>query len=98
MKLINVPVLKSLHLAGVTAACKNFMGVPSIHMTSNVHQDLLYRGYMGRIMNQVIYPDLNIIDAIWVSPAHPDGPAAPYSKAVRVNVLLAGTDPVALDW
>jgi hypothetical protein len=98
VKLINVPVLKSHHLAGVTAALKNFMGVLGIHMTSNVHYDLLYRGFMGRIMNQVIYPDLNIIDAIWVSPAHPDGPADPYSKAVRADILLAGTDPVALDW
>ena len=98
VKLINVPVLKSHHLAGVTASLKNFMGVPSIHMTSNVHHDLLYRGFMGRIMNQVIFPDLNIIDAIWVSPAHPDGPDAPYSKAVRTDILLASTDPVALDW
>ncbi len=98
IKLINVPVLKSHNATGVTAALKNFMGVPSIHKTENVHHDLIYRGFMGRMMNEVIYPDLNVIDAIWVSPAHPDGPAGPYSKAVRANVLLAGKDPVALDW
>jgi len=33
-----------------------------------------------------------------VSPSHPDGPAGPYSKAVRADILLAGRDPVALDW
>ncbi|NPV59144.1 MAG: DUF362 domain-containing protein [Actinobacteria bacterium] len=98
VKLINVPVLKSHNATGVTAALKNFMGVPSIHKTVNVHHDLIYQGFMGRMMNEVIFPDLNIIDAIWVSPAHPDGPAGPYSKAVRANVLLAGKDPVALDW
>ncbi|MBC7247398.1 MAG: DUF362 domain-containing protein [Actinobacteria bacterium] len=98
MKLINVPVLKSHNATGVTACLKNFMGVPSIHMTTNVHHDLIFNGFMGRMMNEVIYPCLNILDAIWVSPSHPDGPAGPYSKAVRTDILLAGTDPVALDW
>jgi hypothetical protein len=98
IKLINVPVLKSHNAAGVTASLKNFMGVPSIHKTVNVHHDLIYQGFMGRMMNEVIFPDLNIVDAIWVSPSHPDGPAGPYSKAVRADILLAGTDPVALDW
>ncbi len=98
IKLINVPVLKSHNAAGVTACLKNFMGVPSIHLTTAVHQDLIYYGFMGRVMNEVIYPNLNILDAIWVSPSHPEGPAGPYSKAVRADILLAGTDPVALDW
>ncbi len=98
VKLINVPVLKSHNATGVTAALKNFMGVPSVHKTADVHGDLIFRGFMGRTMNEVVYPDLNIIDAIWVSPAHPDGPAGPYSKAVRANLLLAGKDPVALDY
>ncbi|MDD3717513.1 MAG: DUF362 domain-containing protein, partial [Actinomycetota bacterium] len=98
IKLINVPVLKSHNAAGITASLKNFMGVPSIHATSDVHHDLIYGGFMGRMMNEVIYPDLNIVDAVWVSPSHPDGPAGPYSRAVRADILLAGTDPVALDW
>jgi len=98
LKLINVPVLKSHNATGVTACLKNFMGVPSIHMTTDVHRDLIYQGFMGRVMNEIIYPDLNVLDAIWVSPTHPDGPAGPYSKAVRADILLAGTDPLALDW
>lgn len=98
MKLVNVPVLKSHSCAGVTGCMKNFMGVPSIHRTTDQHGDLLYRGFMGRLMSQLFYPTLNILDAIWVSPSHPRGPEAPYSLAVRTDVLLAGTDPVAVDY
>ncbi len=38
-------------------------------------------------------PDLNIVDAIWV--ATEDNTGGP---AVRQNVLLASTDPFAVDW
>jgi len=40
-------VLKSHNAAGVTASLKNFHGVPSIHMTGNVHYDLIYQGFMA---------------------------------------------------
>ncbi|OFW56280.1 MAG: hypothetical protein A2Y75_03485, partial [Candidatus Solincola sediminis] len=98
LKLINVPVLKSHNAMGATACVKNYMGVQSTHLSNNVHLDLMAGGFMGRMMNETIYPSLNILDAIWISPSHPDGPAGPYSKAVRTNILLAGIDPVALDW
>ena len=98
LKLINVPVLKSHSSLGATAAVKHFMGVPSIHMTTDVHNDLMVGGFMGRMMNETVYPCLNIIDAIWTSPSHPTGPAAPYGLAVRTDMLLASTDPVVLDW
>jgi hypothetical protein len=98
LKLINVPVLKSHSCGGVTGCMKNFMGVPSIHWASGQHQDLLYGGYMGRVMNETIYPCLNVLDATWISPSHPRGPEGPYSLAVRTDTLLAGTDPVAVDY
>ena len=98
LKLINVPVLKSHHALGATAAVKNYMGVPSIHMTADVHNDLMLNGFCGRVMNETIYPCLNIVDAIWTSPSHPTGPAAPYSRAVRTDMLLASRDPVMLDY
>jgi hypothetical protein len=49
-----------------------------------------------------VLPTLNIIDAIWIN-ANPEtsvseGPATSYSQATRVNILIAGTDPVALDY
>lgn len=98
LKLINVPVLKSHNAAGITGCLKLFMGVPSIHLTSNVHPDLIFNGFMGRMMNEVIYPDLNIMDAVWISPCHPQGPDGPYSLAVRTNILIGGIDPVAIDY
>ncbi len=98
LKLINIPVLKSHHALGATAAVKNFMGVPSIHMTEDVHNDLMLRGFCGRVMNETVFPCLNIIDAVWTSPSHPTGPAAPYSRAVRTDMLLASRDPVMLDY
>lgn len=79
LKLINVPVLKGHSATGVTGCLKHFMGVPSIHQTSNVHHDLIYSGFMGRLMNEIIYPDLNILDAVWISPSHPRAPEGPYS-------------------
>ncbi len=59
-------------------------------------------GGMGTLMVETGLPTLNIIDAIWINANPPPsafaGPDTPYSHATRVNVLLAGTDPVALDY
>jgi hypothetical protein len=41
-------------------------------------------------------PDLNIVDCIWVSPGSLGG--YPVSTTYRANTLLAGIDPVALDY
>jgi hypothetical protein len=41
-------------------------------------------------------PDLNILDCIWVSPDSLTG--YPPETTRRCNVLLAGVDPVALDY
>jgi len=41
-------------------------------------------------------PVLNILDAIWVSPKN--GPGVSYSQAVENNMILASTDPIALDY
>lgn len=99
LKFLNVPVLKNHSYMGVTAALKHYMGVLSTAMTSNQHHPQLYQnGLMGRMMGAVRFPDLNIIDALFVQPNHPEGPASSYSSAVRLNQLLAGVDPVALDY
>jgi hypothetical protein len=57
---------------------------------------------MGTLLVETGLPTLNIIDAVWVN-AHPGpsesaGPETPYAWATRVNVLVASTDPVALDY
>jgi hypothetical protein len=103
LKVINMPVLKSHQLYGVTAACKNYMGVPSEGQfsgrsgLSNAHA-CVATGGMGELMAETTFPTLNILCAVWVNAIPIDGPITPYSHATRTNVLSASTDPVALDY
>jgi hypothetical protein len=50
----------------------------------------------GNMISSVRAPVLNIIDAIWVSQSALKG--YPASTTTRVNQILAGQDPVALDY
>lgn len=100
LKVINLPVLKSHGGYGVTATIKNYMGVPTQALT-NAHQRIATGG-LATLMVECGLPTLNIIDAKWVN-ANPAnslsaGPATSYREATRVNVLIAGVDPVALDY
>jgi uncharacterized protein (DUF362 family) len=100
LKVINLPVLKTHGSYGVTATLKNYMGVQS-QALANGH-DKVATGGMATLMVECGLPTLNIIDAIWVN-ANPEssvneGPGTTYSAATRVNILIAGTDPVALDY
>ncbi len=104
MKVINLPVLKSHFIYGVTAAIKNYMGVQSEKLNgglANGHASVATGG-MGTLMVECGLPTLNIIDAIWINAnPYPDdycGPSTEYHMATRVNMLIAGTDPVALDY
>lgn len=105
LKVINMPVLKTHSSYGVTAALKHYMGVQSQgegqQGLANGHSTVATGG-MGSLMVETGLPTLNIIDAIWVnanpSPFSGVGPSTPYNQATRVNVLLASTDPVALDY
>ena len=105
LKVINVPVLKSHWTYGVTASLKHYMGVQSEGSAvsgglANGH-NTVGTGGMGTLMVETGLPTLNIIDAIWIN-ANPypsgSGPRTLYSRATRVNVLMASTDPVALDY
>lgn len=98
LKVINVPVLKSHSIYGVTACVKHYMGVVSDKLTRhNAHQSVA-RGGMGTEMVETRMPILNILDGIWVN-AHPrGGPGTSYSSATRANIIMASTDPVALDY
>lgn len=100
LKVINFPVLKSHSGYGVTSSMKHYMGVGSAKQT-NEHA-MVASGGMGTQMIETRFPTLSILDAIWVNanppPSSMGGPAAPYNYATRVNVLMAGTDPVALDY
>ena len=105
LKIINIPVLKSHSGYGVTASLKHYMGVQSQGEgqsgLANGHSTVATGG-MGTLMVETGLPTLNIIDAVWVnanpSPFSGAGPSTPYNQATRVNVLMASTDPVALDY
>ena len=101
LKVINVPVLKTHMIYGVTAAIKNYMGVPSDKLTAG----LGYRahrtvgdGGMGTLMAQTRVPTLNILDAIHINAIPKDGPKTPYDHATEINIIAASTDPVAIDY
>ncbi len=98
VKFFNVPVLKDHSGAGVTACVKHFMGVQDLwQATQNPpHVPMRTEGIFGKLMLVARYPDLNIVDAIWVTPA--GGPNGPYESAVRLDRLLASRDPIALDY
>ena len=105
LKVINIPVLKSHGSYGVTASLKHYMGVQSQGEgqagLGNGHSTVATGG-MGTLMVETGLPTLNIIDAVWVNANPPPysgaGPSTPYSQATRINILMASTDPVALDY
>ena len=105
LKIINLPVLKSHSGYGVTGALKHYMGVQSQGEgqagLANGHSSVATGG-MGTLMVETGLPTLNIIDAVWVNanppPSSGTGPGTPYNQATRVNVLVASSDPVALDY
>ena len=96
LKLINVPVLKTHAGCGVTGALKLFYGVLSMqYRDGGYHYDHIGE-VLGEMFAHVKPPDLNIMDAIWVSYSSLRG--YPASTTSRQNILLASIDPVALDY
>lgn len=107
LKLINFPVVKRHGMAGATIAVKNYIGFLT---TANMRRRFggyvmmhdSFWGYeggsdyglLGRQLALIRRADLNIVDAIWVNPSdHRDA-----RRAVRDNILLASTDPFAVDY
>ncbi len=106
LRVINFPILKSHHSYGVTSATKHYMGVESEGSAvpgglANGHF-CVATGGMGTLLARTRFPVLNILDAIWVNanpwPSFHCGPSTGYEEATRINVLMASTDPVALDY
>ena len=101
LKVINLPVLKSHRIYGVTGCVKHYMGVVSDKLTRQLgtrSHDTVGRGGMGTEMVETRFPVLNIIDALWINANPAAGPRAPYDVATKTNVIAASTDPVALDY
>jgi hypothetical protein len=106
LKVINFPILKSHSHYGVTGASKHYMGVQSEGQANpgglgNGHYSIA-EGGMGTLLAETRYPILNILDAIYVNahpwPSYHCGPSTAYEEATHVNVLMASTDPIALDY
>jgi len=97
LKLINVPVLKTHSGTGITGVLKHSYGILSMadgyygirHYSESGTQ-------CGKMWSLVRIPDLNILDCIWVSHERLGG--YPPEATRRTNILLAGADPVALDY
>lgn len=97
LKLINVPVLKTHGGTGITGVLKHCYGILSM---SDGYQSIRHYSQSGtqcgKMWNLVRMPDLNILDCIWVS--HESLGGYPPGTTRRTNALLAGIDPVALDY
>ncbi len=100
LKFINLPVLKSHSFAGVSASVKHYIGFLSYATigANAMHNQAMTQGLLGVDFGKARFPDLNIIDATWVSAEITTGPEAPYNKCTRLNTLVASKDPIAADY
>ena len=97
LKLINLPVLKHHADTGITGALKNTCGILSLADGNFGIRHLSQSGNRcGKMWSLVKNPDLTILDCIWVSPDSLRG--YPPETTYRADTLLAGFDPVALDY
>jgi len=96
LKIINMPVLKSHIIYGTTGAIKNYMGVPANNLTGGNPHNSVGSGGMATLMTMTRMPVLHIVDAIWTNPH--GGPMSSYVDASNTRTILAGVDPVALDF
>ena len=100
LKFINLPVLKSHSYMGVSASVKHYIGFLSYAAIGQgpIHDSVMTRGLLGVDFGKARFPDLNIIDATWVSAEITTGPNAPYNMCTRLNTLVASKDPIAADY
>ena len=86
---INLPKLKQHSLTAMTGALKNLFGVLHRDTRRRMHAWNVHKGIA--LINQVIQPQLTLIDGIVTLTR------AVYGQAETLGVLLGGTDSLALD-
>ena len=97
LKLINLPVFKHHGGTGVTGVLKHCYGILSMaDGNSRIRHYDESGSQCGKMWCLVKIPDLNILDCIWVSPDSLRG--YPQATTYRADKLLAGVDPVAMDY
>ncbi|MHA2037375.1 MAG: DUF362 domain-containing protein [Promethearchaeota archaeon] len=109
LKVINMPVLKSHFIYGVTGCIKHYMGVPQGYVVPSVHTSIphehfsIAHGGLATLMVETQVPILNILDMIWIN-ANPlesspyYGPWGNYDYTSFTDIIGASQDPVALDY
>lgn len=109
LKILNMPVLKTHELLGVTACVKHYMGVPQGYYVESIAPSVPHEHYsiklggMGTMIAETRAPVLNILDMIWVN-ANPlesslyRGPWSSYTQASPTDIIGVSIDPVALDY
>ncbi|MFH1742867.1 MAG: DUF362 domain-containing protein [bacterium] len=90
LKLINIPVLKDHSIYNATACVKHYMGV-----VINYYHNTFVRD-CGIMMTTTRVPDLNILDCTYVGVS--GGPGVGDAGATRQDILIAGLDPVSVDY
>lgn len=98
LKVINVPVLKTHGIYGVTGSVKHYMGVVSDKLTGHTAHNSVGNGGMGVQIAETRAPTINILDAIWVNAIPRGGPSTSYNKATETKIIALSTDPIALDY
>lgn len=94
---LNLPVLKCHgYQYGVTACLKHHVGTMTTALSTNTHAGVRY-GAPGAFLAEVRMADLNILDCIYILARPNSGPWCSYSEATRVDKLVSGFDPVAID-
>jgi hypothetical protein len=110
LKFINFAVLNTHGKdTGITSAVKNYMGITdlscggwglkpegyaNVHACGGKYYEYAKAGPLAYFMKTIRKADLNMITAEWVGWGH----RTDVSKAIRMRTILAGTDPIALDY
>jgi hypothetical protein len=111
VRLIGYSVLKDQGWTAVTCCLKNFLGITNIGTVKfggsendpdlgwhRSHEGIYKTGLLGRILRIVRFPDLFLVDATRILAQPPLGPMRPQGPYVQPGILLAGFDPVNLDY
>jgi len=101
IRFINFPVLKHHNQkdTGITCCIKNYLGVVDLSYFSETNFHYMsvpgMYGAVGTFMKTVRLADLNIVDATWITLDSGSFKPSLYSNT---KIILAGIDPVALDY
>jgi uncharacterized protein (DUF362 family)/ferredoxin len=89
--LINLPVLKTHVVSGMSICMKNLMGLLPLEDRRNMHTLGIQQCIVD--LNRGIIPDLNIVDGS----VGQDGEGPLYGKQVNMDAIIAGRDALAVD-